>query len=29
MIFEGIDHWIPDHAPDHLNEVLLRQLREA
>ena len=28
-VFEGIDHWIPDHAPDHLNEVLLRQLREA
>lgn len=28
-VFEGIDHWIPDHAPDRLNEVLLRQLREA
>jgi pimeloyl-ACP methyl ester carboxylesterase len=28
-VCEGIDHWIPDHAPDHLNEVLLRQLRGA
>jgi pimeloyl-ACP methyl ester carboxylesterase len=26
VVLEGIDHWIPDHAPDALNELLLSHL---
>jgi len=26
VVLEGIDHWIPDHAPDALNEALLSHL---
>ncbi len=25
-VFEGVDHWIPEHAPDDLNELLLDHL---
>lgn len=25
-VLEGVDHWIPDHAPDPLNELLMRHL---
>ena len=28
-VLEGVDHWIPDHAPDHLNELLVRHLAKA
>ncbi len=25
VVLDGVDHWIPDHAPEPLNEALLRQ----
>jgi len=25
-VLEGVDHWIPEHAPDRLNELLLEHL---
>ena len=28
-VFEGVDHWIPEHAPDRLNAVLLEHLAQA
>ena len=28
-VFEGVDHWIPEHAPDRLNELLLEHLASA
>jgi pimeloyl-ACP methyl ester carboxylesterase len=28
-VFEGVDHWIPEHAPDRLNQVLLEHLATA
>jgi pimeloyl-ACP methyl ester carboxylesterase len=28
-VFEGVDHWIPEHAPDRLNAVLLEHLANA
>ena len=28
-VFEGVDHWIPEHAPDQLNRLLLEHLRSG
>jgi pimeloyl-ACP methyl ester carboxylesterase len=28
-VLEGVDHWIPEHAPDRLNELLLEHVAQA